>query len=61
MNKIVPYLPIWAREPNKFIRYDLVPFDFGNGYVGKYRIAVFSDKSGKIREEVAHVLWECDR
>ena len=45
-----PYLPVYHRSPNKFIRYDVEPFytPAGNGYE---RIAIFLDKKGKFRSK----------
>lgn len=55
--KIEPYLPIYHRPPNKFVRYEIVDFDHGNGDSGKYRIAHFLDKKGKAETMVAQVMW----
>ena len=51
------YIPIWKRPPNKFLYYKELRFTCGN-YTGTKRIAVFLDRSGNEREEVAQVMWD---
>ena len=58
IKKIEPYLPVYHRPPNKFLRYEIVDFDQGNGNSGKYRIAHFLDKKGNEDSMVAQVMWE---
>ncbi len=53
-----PYHPIYHRPPNKFLRYEEVRFDDGYGHTGIKRIALYHDKSGKLREETAQVIWD---
>lgn len=53
-----PYLPVYHRSPNKFLRYDERRFDDGAGHAGTVRIALYQDKNGKQREETAQVIWD---
>lgn len=53
-----PYIPIWHRPPNKFLRHEDRRFDDGAGHAGTKRIALYLDKSGKQREETAQVIWD---
>ena len=54
---IVPYIPIYHRPPNKFVRYEDRRFVCGP-YNGTKRVAVFVTKGGEMREEVAQVIWD---
>lgn len=57
MNNLVePYLPIYHRPPNKFIKYREEKFTTDHGGYGITRIAVFETKGGKICEETAQVI-----
>lgn len=47
------YRPHYHRPPNTFIRYEVRPF---NG--GKKRWAIYKDKSGNVKEDVAQVIWD---
>jgi hypothetical protein len=55
---VVPHIPIYMKAPNKFIRYEVRDFDDGYGNGGKVRVAIFSDKNGKVQEMDAQVMWE---
>lgn len=53
-----PYIPVYHRPPNKFLRYEERRFDDGAGHTGTERIALYQDKNGKQREETAQVIWD---
>jgi len=53
-----PYIPIYKRPPNQFIKYELRPFDDKAGHIGSERVAIFRDKGGAIREMVAQMIWD---
>jgi hypothetical protein len=53
-----PHIPVYHRPPNKFIRYEIKPFDDGAGHTATLRIAVFKDKHGDTQEMVAQVIWD---
>ncbi len=58
---ITPYLPIYHRPPNKFIRYELRKFEVVTCIkvlTGIERVGIFSDKNGKQQEMSAHVMWD---
>lgn len=60
---IQPFYPIYARAPNKLLRYEDRPFELDrncNGIVlrGIERIAIFRDSKDKEQEMVAQVIWE---
>lgn len=56
--KTKPYIPIWKRPPNTFLKYEERPFDDGHGHSAVLRIAVYKDKKGNVKEEVAQVKWQ---
>jgi len=61
MMKIIPYLPIYHRPPNKFLRYELRNFEVVTCIkvlTGTERIAIFLDKNGKQQEDTAQVMWD---
>ncbi len=53
-----PYIPLWNRPPNKFIRYEERRFTAHPNLTGTERIAIFKDKNGNVREEMAQVIWD---
>lgn len=58
---IAPYLPIYHRTPNKFLRYELRKFEVVaciRVLTGTERIAIFLDKNGKQQEMSAQVMWD---
>ena len=56
--KILPFYPIYARAPNKLIRYEERPFNDGHGHGGIVRVAIFVDNKGKQQEMDAQVIWK---
>jgi site-specific recombinase XerD len=56
--KIEPFIPIYARAPNKLIRYKERPFVCQAGNHGIERVAIFTDRSGKQQEMTAQVIWK---
>jgi hypothetical protein len=56
-NKIIPYIPVYARAPNKLVRYEERPFVCKAGNRGIERVAIFTDKNGKQQEMTAHIVW----
>lgn len=65
MSKVVPFIPIWNRPPNKFVRYQERPFHTnarGNyrGDHGVETVAHFIDKKGNPQEMTAYVKWTPD-
>lgn len=57
-DKIIPYYPIYARAPNKLLRYEERPFDDGYGHTGIERLAIFLDSNKKQQEMTAQVIWD---
>lgn len=55
--EIEPYIPIWKRGKNEFIRYEQRDFDDGCGHLAKITVALFLDKNKIQQEMVAHVKW----
>lgn len=55
-----PYLPVYHRSPNKFIRYETKRFDDGVGHTATLTIAVYIDKHNEKQEMVAQVKWDCE-
>jgi hypothetical protein len=53
-----PYIPIYKRKPNEFIEYEPRPFNDGAGHNAMLKVAVYRDKNGKRKEEVAQVVWK---
>lgn len=51
------YTPIYKRPPNKFVRYEEVSFTDQVGNRGIKRIAIYLDKHGTEKTEVAQVIW----
>jgi hypothetical protein len=51
--RVTPYLPVYARPPNKLLRYEERPF-----WGGICRYAIFTDKNGKQQEMTAQVIWK---
>ena len=56
-SKIEPYIPIYARAPNKLLRYEERPFVCQAGHHGIDRVAIFKDRNGKEQEMTAQVIW----
>lgn len=54
----MPYIPIYHRPPNKFVRYEMQRFDDGAGNTGVERVAVYLDKNGTEKRESAQVIWD---
>ncbi len=52
-----PYIPIYKRPPNKFIKYEERPFNYGYGQVGIERVAIFLNKNRKECEMIAQIIW----
>ena len=52
------YTPIYKRPPNKFMRYEEVAFTDQVGNTGVKRIAIYLDKHGAEKTEVAQVIWD---
>lgn len=52
------YLPVYARAPNKLLRYEERPFQLPNGLKGIERFAIFLDKNKNQQEMTAQVIWE---
>lgn len=57
MSKIEPYIPVYAKAPNKLLRYEERPFVCQAGYHGIERVAIFIDRSNKQHEMTAQVIW----
>lgn len=57
-DEVKPYLPIYTRPPNKFVRYEERQFDDGVGHTATLRYAIFIDKNGKQQEMIAQVIWD---
>ena len=55
---MVPYIPIWNRPPNKFVKYEVVQFDDGAGHIGDLTLAHFIDKKGKEQQMDAWIKWD---
>jgi hypothetical protein len=55
---IEPFVPIYHRNPNRFVEYVVRPFNDGAGHTGKTRVARYIDKNGKHQEVVAQILWD---
>lgn len=55
--KVEPYLPVYARAPNRLLRYEERPFVCNAGYNGIERVAIFTDKNKKEQEMTAQVIW----
>jgi hypothetical protein len=58
---IIPHLPIYHRPPNKFLRYELRKFEVvtcTKVLTGVERVAIFLDKSNKVQEMTAQVMWD---
>jgi hypothetical protein len=51
------YIPIYARAPNKLLRYEERPFTCKAGKRGIERVAIFLDKNKKEQEMTAHIIW----
>lgn len=59
LSKVVPFYPIYARAPNKLVRYDERPFSIpSTGQTGVERVAIFLDKNKKEQEMSAQVMWD---
>jgi hypothetical protein len=56
--KIEPYIPIFHRPPNKFVKYTIESFHTGGNSGGKIRVAHFIDKNGNEKSCTAQVMWE---
>jgi len=59
------YIPVWKRPPNKFIRYEDVPFKLKHNAYGIIKtgietVAVFNDKNGKEQRMAAYIKWVDD-
>ena len=52
-----PYIPFYHRSPNTFIRYEEREFTLECGKKGMERVAIYKDRNGKIKEEIAQVKW----
>lgn len=57
VQRVEPYVPVYCRPPNKFIRMEESEFDDGAGHIGVLSTAIFFDKSGKEKEMVARIKW----
>lgn len=58
-HKIEPYLPFYARPPNKVVEYYYEDFDDGYGHTAKIRKAIYWDgKKKKNAEATAQVIWD---
>jgi hypothetical protein len=55
--KIVPFYPIYARAPNKLLRYEERPFTCKPNKRGIERVAIFQDSKKNIQEMTAQVIW----
>lgn len=58
IQKIEPFIPVYARAPNKLVRYELRPFVCRAGHKAMVRVAIFTDRNGKQQEMDAQVIWE---
>lgn len=56
-SKVVPYLPVWSRPPNKLVRYETYDYVDPVGYQAKVTKAIFKDKNGKEQEMDAFIKW----
>ena len=55
---IEPYLPFYARSPNKVVEYYYEDFDDGYGHTAVLRKVVYFDtKKKKTHEATAQVIW----
>lgn len=52
-----PYIPIWCRPPNKFVKYSDSLFNDGRN-IANITTAHFKDKKGNDKSMVARVQWE---
>lgn len=58
MNKqIKPVVPPWKAGKNKFIRFEVRPFDDGHGHTAMITWAIFLNKDKEEDEMVAYVKW----
>lgn len=62
MKNIQPFYPIYARSPNKLLRYEDRPFTLPKNLTGVIlsgieRVAIFKDAKGNQQEMVAQVIW----
>ena len=55
--KIVPFYPIYARSPNKLLRYEEKPFIDSIGNRGIERTAVFLDAKKNEQRMCAQIIW----
>lgn len=55
------YIPVYARAPNKLLRYEERPFRLPNGMSGIERMAIFVDRNNKQHEMTAQVIWNNDK
>lgn len=53
-----PYIPIYNRPPNKFVKFTIEDFDDGSGHIAKITMAHFLDKNKKEKDMVAFVKWK---
>lgn len=56
--KIEPFLPVYSRPPNTFLRYVEDKFDDGCGHTGIVRTAYFLNKKKEEQSMVAQVIWD---
>lgn len=52
-----PYIPVYKRPPNTFLRYEERQFDDGASHTGTERVAIFLDKNKKLSEMTAQIIW----
>jgi len=52
-----PYIPIYNRPPNKFVKFTIEDFDDGCGHKATITIANFLDKNKNEKDMVAFVKW----
>ena len=60
-----PVIPLWFRGKNQFLRHEFRPFHtnirgWGKGRHGTAKYAIYLDKNGNEKEEVAQVIWNKD-
>ena len=57
-DNIVPFYPIYARAPNKLLRYEEKPFACQAGHKGIERLAIFLDSKKHEQQMTAQIIWD---
>jgi hypothetical protein len=56
--KVKPFLPVYTRPPNVFLRYEETRFDDGYGHTGIARTAFFLTKKKEEMSMIAQIIWD---